>query len=88
MINRWEKSGWPALRVGCGDGQMDVYLEGGNHLSRPMKNFLGRAAGQNISLNVLACRDRGRAIRLFGQTSSSDQKVLGPVVKLPSPKVR
>ena len=55
---------------------MDVYLEGGNHLSRPMKNFLGRAAGQNIALNVLACRDGSRAIRLFGQTSSSDSLLL------------
>lgn len=55
---------------------MDVYLEGGNHLRRPMQDFLRRAVGENISLNVRPCRDRGRAIRLFGQTSSSDSLLL------------
>lgn len=55
---------------------MDVYLEGGNHLRRPMRNFLRRAVGNNIALNILPCRDRDRAIRLFGQTSSSDALLL------------
>lgn len=55
---------------------MDVYLEGGNHLRRPMRNFLRRAAGENINIDVRPCRDRGRAIRLFAQTSSSDSLLL------------
>ena len=55
---------------------MDVYLEGSNHLRRPLGNFLRRAAGAQIALNVLPCRDRGRAIRLFGQTQSVDSLLL------------
>ena len=55
---------------------MNVYLEGGNHLRVPMRGFLRRAVGDNINLDVRPCRDRGRAIRLFSQTQSSDSLLL------------
>ncbi len=55
---------------------MDVYLEGGNHLRVPMRGFIRRAVGNSISLDVRPCRDRGRAIRLFGRASSSDSLLL------------
>ena len=55
---------------------MDVYLEGGNHLRIPMRGFLRRAIGDNINLDVKPCRDRGRTIRLFGQTPSSESLLL------------
>ena len=55
---------------------MNVYLEGGNHLRIPMRSFLRRAVGNNIDLDVRPCRDRGRTIRLFSQTLSSDSLLL------------
>ena len=58
------------------DQYMDVYLEGGSHLRRPMTNFLRRAVGSDIPLKILPCRDRDRAVRLFSQASSSDSLLL------------
>ena len=49
---------------------MDVYLEGGTHLRRPMRNFLRRAVGNDISIDVDACRGRDRAIARFARASS------------------
>ena len=55
---------------------MDVYLEGGAHLRRPMRNFLRRAAGSDINIDVDACRSRDRAIARFGRASSPDSLLL------------
>ena len=55
---------------------MYVYLEGGAHLRRPMRNFLRRAVGSDISIDVDACRSRDRAIARFGRISSPDALLL------------
>ncbi len=55
---------------------MDVYLEGGPHLRRPMRNFLRRAVGRDISIDVYACRGRDRAITRFGRALSPDSLLL------------
>jgi hypothetical protein len=55
---------------------MDVYLEGGAHLRRPMRNFLRRAVGNDINIDVDACRSRDRAIARFGRVSSPDSLLL------------
>ena len=55
---------------------MDVYLEGGSHLRRPMRNFLRRAVGLDIDIDVDACRGRDRAITRFGRVSSPDSLLL------------
>ena len=55
---------------------MDVYLEGGSHLRRPMRNFLRRAVGSDINIDVDACRSRNRAIARFGKALSPDSLLL------------
>ena len=56
---------------------MDVYLEGGTHLRRPMRNFLRRAVGSShISIDVVACRSRERAVARFARASPSDSLLL------------
>lgn len=49
---------------------MNVYLEGGTHLRRPMRNFLRRAVDRDIHIDVVACRSRDRAIARFRRVPS------------------
>ena len=55
---------------------MDVYLEGGTHLRRPMRNFLHRAVGRDIDIDVDACGSRDRAIARFARKASLDSLLL------------
>ena len=55
---------------------MDVYLEGGTHLRRPIRNFLRRAVGGDINIDVDTCGSRDRAITRFGRASSPDSLLL------------
>ncbi len=55
---------------------MVVCLEGGNHLRSSMRGFLRKAAGNDINLDVTACRDRDRAIARFGKESAADSLLL------------
>ena len=49
---------------------MDVYLEGGNHLRRPMRNFLRRAVDRDIHIDLVACGSRDRVIARFRRAPS------------------
>lgn len=50
---------------------MMLYLEGGNHLRRPMEQLLRRAAGRSINLQVKPCGSGDDAIKECGKDADA-----------------
>jgi hypothetical protein len=50
---------------------MKLYLEGGKHLRNPMKEFIRRAVGSRVKLDVVACGPRDKAIARFRNDSTA-----------------